>query len=733
MTQGKWVWFPAAMLCLASTHSHPQDLSPDPVPVTTRDSASSSEGEDGATNVTVYDAEYFAPYNPIYVEDMLNRVPGTEGLVGGFGNNDEERRGLRSNTDQILINGKRLTGKENASGQFLGQMPAKSVERIEIITGNVRELDADVGARVINVILKDDAGTGSGTYSAGVVYNWEGQKRPVPRVSYSGADGGLSYTLSLQARPAIAPFFVTDTITNEAGGTLTVIDEARRRDSEQYTARTTLSYSWESGQTLQLNGYAFYVPRDNTDTTLTFEPITLGNIANGLRETRGIAEDINGRDLTYELGADFTQPLWKDAKFTGLFIRSTKDVQQDTNNFFRFPNSDLDSLGGDTKDEKATETILRGTVDWALNDKHGLELGVEGAINTLKKNLDFFTLVNGDRVDIPFFNSDQDINEDRLEVFSTHSWKPVPSVEIQTGLAAEFSWLTQIGSDVGTERSFQFVKPSLDIWYNADGATQYWFSFLRDVGQLDFDDFVATVNREDDEVLSGNPELAPEKSWDFEIGAERRFADSGGVFNGRVFYRRINDVKDLLAIFLLDPDVEDVLLPVPIDSQPGNLGNGNHYGFELDSSLRLKRFFDIDAVLGATYLWQNSEVTDPFTGSRRRIAKQPKYEITISGRYDIQAWGLSFNFDWVKKGPTIESDFNEFDFKTTGHDLRMFMEKSFGNGYIFRVFTGNVLDALSTRTRTRFVTTQAAGNIQQLEFRRERQTRFTGVSIRGTF
>ena len=724
MAQGKRVWFPAVIpfvgLCLAASPSLPQEVAPDPVPVTAQGGNPQTDGDDGTTTVTVYDAEFFAPYNPIYVEDMLNRVPGTEGLVGGFGNNEEERRGLRSNTDQILINGKRLTGKENASGQFLGSLPAKSVERIEIITGNVRELDADVGARVINVILKDDAGTGSGTWAVGVVGNWEGQKRPVPRLSYSGTDGGLSYTLSLQARPAIAPFFVTDTITDEAGGTLSVIDESRRRDSEQYTARGTVSYGWENGRTLQLNGYVLYVPRDNTDTTLTFEPITLGTITDGLRETRGIAEDINGRDLTYELGADYTQPLWKDAKFTGLLIRSTKDVQQDTNNFFRFPNSDLDPLGGDTKDEKATETILRGTVDWSLTDRHSLELGVEGAINTLNKDLDFFVLAGGERVDVPVFNSDQKITEDRVEVFSTHSWKPTPALEIQTGLAAEFSWLTQTGSDVGEERSFQFAKPSLDIWYNTDESTQFWFSFLRDVGQLDFDDFVATVNREDDEVLAGNPELAPEKSWDFEIGAERRFADSGGVFNGRVFYRRVNDVKDLIPLGLND-------------SQPGNLGSGNHYGFELDGSLRLKQFTDIDAVLSTSYLWQDSEVTDPFTGDRRRIGNQPRYEYTISGRYDIQDWGLSFNFDWVKKGPTIESDFNEFDFKTTGHDLRMFVEKSIGNGMIFRVFVGNVLDALNTRTRTRFLTTQAAGTVQQLEFRRERQTRFTGVSIRGTF
>lgn len=671
---------------------------------------------DTAASVTVYGADYFAAYNPISVEDMLNRIPGTEGLVG-FNANNNERRGLRANADQILINGKRITGKENSGGDVFGSLPAKSVERIEIITGNVRELDADVGARVINVILKDDAGSGSGTWQLGVIGNWEGQKRLVPRVSYSGSSETLSYTMSLQMRPAIAPTFVNDTLTTEAGDIFRTTKEQRKRDQEIYTARGSVFYSSPGGRTLQLNGFIRHTPKDNTDTTLTFEPVP-----GGKREIGGIAEDINADDLVWELGADYTQPMGKSAKFTGLFIRSTATVDQVTNRFFRFPNSDLDQLGGDTKDETATETILRGTIDWNFAEKHDLEVGVEGAINTLKKDLDFFTLEDGD---IPFSNS-QDINEDRVEAFTTHSWKPLPAVEIQTGLAAEFSWLTQTGIGVNEERSLTFLKPSLDVWYNATESTQMWFSFLRDVGQLDFDDFVATVNREDDEVLEGNPKLAPERSWDFEVGAERRFAGGGGVLNGRVFYRRISDVKDLLPI--LDPATSQ-----PINSQPGNLGSGNHYGFEIENSLRLKQYSSIDAVITTKFLWQDSEVTDPFTGLNRRIAKQPKYEFTLGGRYDYQPWGTSLSVDLFKNGPTIESDFNELDIKTTSYDLRVFVEKSLNNGMTVRFFFGNALNQKTKRSRTRYVTTQAAGAIQQLEFRRQTMTRFNGISIRGTF
>jgi outer membrane receptor for ferrienterochelin and colicins len=517
--------------------------------VLTRDDAETA-------SVVVYDAAYFAPYNPITVEDMLNRIPGTEGVVGNFGNQQEERRGLRANTDQILIDGKRLTGKENQSSSFLEKLPAKSVERIELITGNVRELDTDVGVRVINVILKEGVGAGSGVAQIGTFVFSDGQAQPMGSVAYNGAAGNLSYTVSAQLRPALSPTDVIDIITSPSGDRLSVVEEKRRQDQTQYEARGALTYNWESGKTLQVNGLVTHFPRNNDDTTIVFLDPGDGSLA----ETGTVVDNINGDDTTWEISGDYTQAFSKSMNFTGLFIYSQSTVDRQNENFAKF-GEDLSILGGDGRDQTSTEKILRGTVNWKVAKQHDLELGVEGAINTLDKDLDFFAVVNGVPVDIPVINSDQRIAEDRVEGFTTHSWKPLDGLEIETGLAAEYSALTQIGSDVGTERSFTFVKPSLDIWYNADAATQLWFSARRDVGQLDFDDFVATVNREDNEVLSGNPNLAPEKSWDFEIGAERRLNNGAGVINGRVFYRRVNDVKDLIPLGLEG-------------SQPGNLGSG---------------------------------------------------------------------------------------------------------------------------------------------------------------
>lgn len=678
-------------------------------------------GGDENASVVVYDAEYFAPYNPITAEDMLNRIPGTEGLVGGFGNDQEERRGLRSNTDQILIDGKRLTGKENQSSSFLEKLPAKSVERIELITGNVRELDTDVGVRVINVVLKEGAGRGSGVAQIGAFVFSDNAVQPMSSISYSGSAGALSYTASAQLRPAQSPTDVVDVITTEAGGRLSVIEEERRQSQRQIEARGSATYGWEGGQTLQVNGLITHFPRNNADTTTTFTDPGDGPLI----EAGTIVDKIRGDDTTWEISGDYSQALSKSMNFTGLFIYSHATTDRANENFILTgldpkEDSDLSQSGGDNRAQTTTEKILRGTINWSMAQNHDLEVGVEGAVNTLDKDLDFFSVVNGAQIDIPIINSDQSITEDRVEGFTTYSWKPISGLEIETGVAAEYSNLTQIGSDVGTERSFTFVKPSLDVWYNADESTQMWFSFRRDVGQLDFDDFVATVNREDNEVLSGNPELAPEKSWDFEVGAERRLDNGAGVINGRVFYRRVNDVKDLVPFGLTD-------------SQPGNLGSGNHYGAELETSIRFGRFTDVDAVVSGSVLVQDSEVIDPFTGVKRRFGNQPEYELKLEARHDVQSLRLSYGFDLSKKGPTLESDFDEFDLKSSTLDARIYLEKTLLEGTILRMFWANMLKIRNLRTRTIFSPSQASGNIDSIEYRDQERGWIAGFRLRTTF
>ena len=376
--------------------------------------------------------------------------------------------------------------------------------------------------------------------------------------------------------------------------------------------------------------------------------------------------------------------------------------------------------GGDTRDEKATEKILRGTVDWAFAQNHSLEAGVEGAINKLDKAQIFFDVVEGERVDLNIFNADQVVSEDRVEVFGSHSWRPNSNWEVESGLAGEFSWLDQLGSDVDTSRKFTFAKPSLDVWYRPQGSTQFFASVRRDIGQLDFEDFVADLDRDDGEIDAGNPALAPEKSWDFEAGVEHRLGNQAGVINFRIFYRDVNDVSDKVPF---GPD----------DSAPGNLGSGTHYGAEIETSLQLRQFGFIDAVISSTFLWQDSEVNDPFTGEKRRFADQDRFEWNLEARHDVQRWNINYGAVASWSGPEIQSDFDTFERETKDPSVRFFMERRFANGIVGRMFWGNAFRAKNKRTRIVYATSQADGTIERTEFRRVIQGGFYGFSVRGTF
>lgn len=677
----------------------------------------SEQTDDG---ITVYEPDFFTPYRPTHAKDMLERVPGAAGALGnasGTLSGDDDRRGLRSQTTQILINGKRLTTKGNSIQDYFERIPADQVERIEVITGNVREIDADVGGRVINVVLAD-TGRPGGTWSVGNVSFTDGQHMPTLSGSISGEPGNWSYTLSGETRPRQLPRLQREFLSNSNGELLVENEETRRMKSRRYVGRGRAAYSFGDNHQAQISGFI----EDRPITRQRDVEFSFGIDDEGQRNPAGGGvRQLSGRDLQYEVTGDYTAPLGKSLRFKGLFVYAVDSLDRDNENltFADDPESAFLS-SGDTLDEKATEKILRATLDWTLTKNQSLEVGAEGAINSLDKTRNFFAIANGERVALNVFNADQVVSEDRVEPFASHTWRPAPKWEIETGVAAEFSRLDQLGSDVDTSRTFKFVKPSIDIYYTASDRTNLFASARRDIGQLQFGDFIADLDRDDGEIDAGNPNLAPEKSWDIEFGAEHRLASNAGVLNLRAFYRDVSDVSDNVPFGIND-------------SAPGNLGSGQHYGAELETSLQLRELGLIDAVVSAKFLWQDSKVDDPFTGQKRRFADQERYTFNIDARHDVQAWGISYGAVVEKKGPKIRSDFDTFERVSVDPDVRIFLEKRFDNGIVGRLFWGNLLQSKTRRTRTVFVTSQADGEILRSEFRTQRLGAFYGFSVRGTF
>ena len=100
--------------------------------------------------VQVFEPAYFARYSPNTAQDMVNQVPGFSIQEG------QSVRGFGGAAGNVLINGERPSTKTGL-GALLGRIPAGSVIRIELVTGQSATLDMRGQTKVVNVIVREDA------------------------------------------------------------------------------------------------------------------------------------------------------------------------------------------------------------------------------------------------------------------------------------------------------------------------------------------------------------------------------------------------------------------------------------------------------------------------------------------------------------------------------------------------------------------------------------------------
>lgn len=210
---------------------------------------------------------------------------------------------------------------------------------------------------------------------------------------------------------------------------------------------------------------------------------------------------------------------------------------------------------------------------------------------------------------------------------------------------------------------------------------------FREVGQLDFTDFVSTASLADDIINGGNPDLRPQSDWVAEVEGDLRFANDAAL-GVRLFHHWLDDVVDFIPV---GPP------GVPIDA-PGNIGSGTMDGVELSLRLPLKRVLP-DGTLTVGTTWRDTDVVDPLTGEHRRISDFVESELKVELRQDLNAaklaWGLSFY------GVTPDYDYRsaEVDSFRELRRLDAFIETTWIADTKIRLFLQNVLDDSEQRDR----------------------------------
>jgi hypothetical protein len=97
-----------------------------------------------------YAAGFFAQYQPDTALDMVQQIPGFQ-LDDG-----DSLRGFGGAAGNILIDGRRPSTKQDKLSAILTRIPARHIERIELIRGNGGAADMQGQTVVANIILHKD-------------------------------------------------------------------------------------------------------------------------------------------------------------------------------------------------------------------------------------------------------------------------------------------------------------------------------------------------------------------------------------------------------------------------------------------------------------------------------------------------------------------------------------------------------------------------------------------------
>ncbi|MBA3676138.1 MAG: TonB-dependent receptor [Sphingosinicella sp.] len=692
----KTFWMASAgLLALMASPASAQETGDAPPPVPTLPAA-----VEGAKSYTPAD---FARFAPKTARDMLAQVPGF--IIRQA---DEERRGLGQASGNVLINGERFSGKSNDVLTELSRIPATDVVRIDIVDGATLNVPG-LSGQVANILV-----TAQKKMSGQFVWRPEARlKRLPPRMtngqaSLSGSSGNFDYTIGFSNDSRVNGNAGPEIVTNGAG---TIID--RREEQldvfqEQPKISLGLKHKSDSGAVANLNAaYQIF--------NLDADEFSYRSGPGQPDRTRLFHEQ--EREWNYELGGDYEFGLGGGRlKLIGLRKFEHSPYSQQIVTRFADGRPNVGDRFEQTADE--TESIARAEYGWKSGPADW-QVAVEGAYNVLDVDSSLARLTNeGLFQPVALDNAVSTVDEKRAEVAVSYGRPLSPTLTLQSSLGGEYSKLSQSG-EFGKTRIFYRPKGFVSLAWKASPKLDLSAKIEREVGQLNFFDFVAFVNVGGGFGNAGNPELVPTQSWNGQVEATRNLGVYGTA-TARLYGKLYEDIVDVI--------------PIGENGQaPGNLDKATMYGFFWSSTLNLDPFGVKGAKIDAEMDFQKSRIEDQLTGEFRQINNRRYRYISLNFRHDIPKtdWAYGAYYEEFEQAWGYRLDIKERPFNSPG-SVGMFVEHKNLLGLTVKARVDNLLGTQEQFTRT-FYDGRRTNPVLFSEFRDRNYGPILGLEISGKF
>ena len=668
MRKGAWSGSALALAWgLAAAPAWAQDaLSGDaPPPV-----ASPPAAAEGATSYTPSD---FARFSPRTALDMLRQVPGFTILE------QDERRGLGQATANVLINGQRLSGKSNDVVTELGRIPAGNVTRVDIVDGATLDVPG-LSGQVANILTASTGISGAFAWRPQMRLRRTPARLTNGEASVTGKVGGIDYTVAIENQSFRNGNAGPERVTRADGTLIDLRDEVLSVDGEAPKISATLRRRSANGSIANLNASFQLYHQD-------VEEISIRRPIDAVARNRRVTE--REREHNYEIGGDYEFGLGGGRlKLIGLRRFEHSPFTQTLVEEFPFEPG-RDAIGDrfrQVADE--TETILRSEYRWRAGGGDW-QVSLEGALNQLDVESGLFRLSPAGAFEpVPLFNSNSAVEEKRAEAMLSYGRPVSRTLTLQASLGGEYSQLSQTG-DAGLVRSFIRPKGFVSVAWKPNPRFDFSAKLQREVGQLNFFDFVASANVSGGTTNAGNVNLVPQQSWNLDLEASYNLG-AWGTTRARLYGREITDIVDFV--------------PIGESGQaPGNLERASIYGIQWTSTFTFDAFGWKGAKLDLDVQFQKTELEDPVTGVRRAINEELVRRLVANFRQDVPetdwAYGFGINHYRQSRGFRLDQSFLFYD---EPGNVGVFVEHKDVLGLTVRAAADNLIGTNESFRRTFF-------------------------------
>jgi len=550
--------------------------------------------------------------------DILKNIPSVD--VDTQGNIS-----LRNNSNvEVWIDGKASGLTADNRAQVLEQMPAESIQSVEIMTNPSAKYNPEGSAGIINLVMKKNRKAGYyGSVSGGLFYPVGGKLGSSLGASLNYSSSKVDAYINLGYRRMSFQGGGYNNRYNEGGPEPTLLSQnsTALTSFQGLFTRAGVDVHLDAKNTVGISGFGL-AGSGNQDNNINY--VLSSQVTNNILRSYSRDNTSTGTRPSVNVNLDYEHDFNKKGSNLLANLSYSSHVRGFDSRYVQ-----RDSLGVQESDlqqhssnnSKGGEFKLDYTNKFSADSK--LEAGMQSDVNNTVTSSTGFDNVMG--AAIPSYSDDFKYDEQIHAAYITYGNK-IDKLSVQGGLRGEFEWkrstnTTSTGLQLIPAKTYYELFPSVYITYNLPNDNELQLNYSRRVNRPRGQQINPYRNYSDStRITYGNPDLDPEFTNSVELNYIKNWTDQ--TISASAYYHNTNNVIENVQ-FLNAGTIESTYL---------NIAHSQSTGLEFISKNRLFRIFNVTTSLNLYYSKLDSATyVNPYNPLiRTTIAGQDNFSWTAS-------------------------------------------------------------------------------------------------------